>query len=442
MVSTARSAEQVAHDAPLMLRGGSTAGVLVHGIHFGAGIRAEIDLAVPDRWRAVTVPPAFARHPAVAGATEPWLRVGVVDALDRWLALPLDQALVDAERGVVRGRAARTLPAECVVRQELTGDGLRLARRASAGVAAFLRQLGWRSVPPPPRLAVALQDLVAGYSELLGELSGPDRALSSVVNGWQRLIGRGGSAVRPVGRLRSDPREAAPAQPLGRSLLDPRQIRARVLALSADPGEPEVDLVAAASGDPDVVEVRVRAARPGRPTTPRLLVRLVDRRSGQASGHAVLRPVDPATWTATVPLCGLTLAQVRADVADVLSELPPAPDDSDPDLLDARRAAVFLAEWRQLVGLVQCSVAAAPARHLRGLAARLHAPRARHDAALFSGGPSYAELNRLADLRDDELSRRLCDDGSAGASLRILTTSGAAGLMVAEVAALLLGPQL
>jgi hypothetical protein len=312
-----------------------------------------------------------------------------------------------------------------VVRRELTGDGLRLARRASAGVAAFLRQLSRRSAPAPPPLAAALQDLVAGYSDLLGELSGPDRALSSVVTGWHRLTGRGGSAVRPV----------APPRP------DPRQIPARVLALSADPGEPEVDLSAAAWGDPDAIDVRVRAARPARPTTSRrLLVRLVDRRSGEAGGHAVLRPVAPTAWAATVPLRGLTPAQVRADVADVLSPLPPAPDDADPGLLDARRAAVFLAEWRQLVGLVQCSVAVAPARHLRGLAARLHAPRARHDAALFTGGPSYAELNRLADRRDDELSRRLCGDGPLGAGLRTLT-SGAAGLMVAEVAALLLGPE-
>lgn len=39
----------------------------------------------------------------------PWLRVAVVDALDRWLHLPLDQSLVDAERVAAsrRGHPAR-----------------------------------------------------------------------------------------------------------------------------------------------------------------------------------------------------------------------------------------------------------------------------------------------------------------------------------------------
>ena len=154
----------------------------------------------------------------------------------------------------------------------------------------------------------------------------------------------------------------------------------------------------------------------------------------------MLRRVTPETWAAPVPLYGLDPADVRADVADVLSGLPPARDDADADLVDARRAVVFLAEWRRLAGAAQCSVATpAPARHLRDLAARLHAHRARRDAALFVGGPSYAELNRLADLRDDELVRRLCGDGPIGVGLRALT-SGAAGLLVAEAVALLVVP--
>jgi hypothetical protein len=90
------------------------------------------------------------------------------------------------------------------------------------------------------------------------------------------------------------------------------------------------------------------------------------------------------------------------------------------------------------VGAAQFSAAgAAPARHLRGLAARLYAPRTRRDAPLFTGGPSYADLNRLADLGDDELARRLRGDGPIGGGLRALT-AGAAGLLVAEVVALIL----
>ena len=439
MVSTVRFTGPAARCSSSVERERPASSVLVHKTYLGAGIRAEVDLLRPDRWRTVTVPPAFARHPAAADAGAPWLRIGVVDALDRWLTLPLDQSLVDAERGVARGRAARILPRDCVVRCELSADGLRLARRAASGVVAVLRQIAQRPAAPPPRLAAVLQDLVAGYTELLGELSGPDQALSSVIVGWQRLAGRAEPAVRAVPSPPADDIPAPAPRLLGRSLLDPRQLHSRILGMAADPTEPEIDLVATPS-DPESVEVRVRAARPGRASTPRLLARLVHRRSGEVGGYAVLRRVTPQTWAATVPLGGLHPSDVRADVADVLSELPPAPDDTEADLLDARRAVLFLAEWRHLAGAAQCSVAgAAPARQLRGLAARLSAHRARRDAPLFVGGPTYADLNHLADLGDAELSRRLCDGSSLGAGLRALT-SGAAGLMAAEVVALFLGP--
>ena len=299
MVSTARSAEQHPLASLLTLRDRPTTSVLLHETHLGSGVRGEIDLMAPNRWRAIVAPPAFAEHPAAAGAAAPWLRVGVVDALDRWLALPLDQGLVDAERAVVRGRAARMLPPDSQMRRDLTIEALRLARRASQDVAAFLRRLARRPTPPPPGLTTALQDLVDGYSELIGELSGPDRALSSVVAGWQRLAGRGGAAVRPVAGPRPDPTPPPPSSPLSRSLLDPRQLRARMLALSVDPMEPEVELVAAASGDPDAVDVRVRATRPRLDGAPRLLVRLVDRRSGEVGGHAILRPAAAPIWAPT-----------------------------------------------------------------------------------------------------------------------------------------------
>jgi hypothetical protein len=50
-----------------------------------------------------------------------------------------------------------------------------------------------------------------------------------------------------------------------------------------------------------------------------------------------------------------------------------------------------------------------------------------------------AELDELADLGDDELLRRLRGEGSIGAGLCALT-SGAPGLLVAEVVALLTAP--
>ncbi len=84
-------------------------------------------------------------------------------------------------------------------------------------------------------------------------------------------------------------------------------------------------------------------------------------------------------------------------------------------------------------------MAAAPARRLRDLAACLQPNRARAADPLFTGGPSRTELDALAGCGDDELLRRQRGDGPIGAGLRALT-SGAAGLLVAEVAALLLGP--
>ena len=132
---------------------------------------------------------------------------------------------------------------------------------------------------------------------------------------------------------------------------------------------------------------------------------------------------------------------MRADVADALSDLAPAADDTDGDVQEARRAVVFLGEWRRLVAIAQLGIAAAaPARRLGALAARLQPNTARAEDPLFTGGPSRAELDALADLGDDELLRRLRGDGPISAGLRALT-SGAAGLLVAEVAALLLGPQ-
>ncbi len=437
MVSTARPAD---HSAFVTLQERPATGVLVHETDLGAGIRAEADLLRPDRWRAVTVPPAFARHPAAAGGAMPWLRIGVVDALDRWLTLSARPGARGC-RARCRARTRRPDPSTGL-RGAPGADGGRAAAGPAGGHGGRLRAPPGGPAPgaPPPRLTAVLQDLVAGYAELHGELSGPDRALSSVVAGWQRLTGRGEPAVCPVPPVPAAPDPVAPPRLLGRSLLDPRQLRSRILALASDPAEPEIDLVAPRTGDLDSVEVRVRAAREGRVSTPRLLVRLVNRRSGEVGGHAVLRRVTPETWAAPVPLYGLDPADVRADVADVLSGLPPARDDADADLVDARRAVVFLAEWRRLAGAAQCSVATpAPARHLRDLAARLHAHRARRDAALFVGGPSYAELNRLADLRDDELVRRLCGDGPIGVGLRALT-SGAAGLLVAEAVALLVVP--
>jgi hypothetical protein len=447
---------------------GSVAAPLVHGVHLAAGVHVAVDLTAPDRWHAVSSPGSdvaagpllraligdiAARGPAlpkalreIPASAAPWLRVAVVDALDRWLQTPLEQFLVDAERGVTRGRAARSLP-HGPVRVVLTGDALRLARRSSRDLVAFLRRLGRNSRPVPAALSSALRNVVDGYSELIDDVAGPDRELLSVLDGWRRLTRRLSRAEQP-GAAAPTSDAPPPARPLQQrltqavSVIDPRQVRARVLALSPDPASPEIGL--SESDVPGSVVVRVPAFRPMADTdvAARLLVRLVDRRTAQPKGHALLRASGGGTGCleATVPLYGLEVADVRADVTDPLSSLPPAADDADGALQEARRAAAFLAEWRRLVGRAQLGVAAAaPARHLRRLATRLQPSRTNADVPLFTGGPSCAELEALAGLGDDALLRRLRDAGMTVPS-RWATPSGPGALLVAEVAALVLGP--
>jgi len=265
-----------------------------------------------------------------------------------------------------------------------------------------------------------------------------------VVDGWRRLStrtssGRASDVLGPP----AVPQPAHLSARLG-SMVDVRQVRARVLALSSDPVVPDVAVEPAGEGD-NSVTVRVAAFRPpaDREAASRLLVRLVDRRSGELGAHALLRPrSDGALFEAEVPLCGMVADQARADVVDALGDLPAAVDDTDEALQEARRAVLFLAEWRRLAGVAQLGIAAAaPARRLRELAARLQPCSAQAARPLFPGGPSRAELDALADLGDDEMLRRLRGDGPIGAGLRALT-SGAAGLLVAEVVALLVGPTL
>lgn len=464
MVSCARF-DHPAAGVRVQVAPGPVAAPLVYGVHLAAGVHVAVDLTAPSRWHAVSSPePDTATGPLLralvddlpARGIEPtlpkpafdlpataalWLRVAIVDALDRWLQTPLEQFLVDVERSITRGRAARTLP-HGPARAILTGDALRLARRSSRDLTDFLRRLGRNSRPVPVPLSSALKNLVDGYSELIDDGVGPDRELLSVLDGWRRL-------TRRLNRVEHSDTAALtsgtppPARPLPQrltravSMIDPRQVRARVLALSPDPASPEIAL--SGSDVPGNVVVRVQAFGPvaDPDVAARLLVRLVDRRSAAPKGHALLRASADETGClkTTVPLYGLDVADVRADVTDPLSDLPPARDDTDGALQEVRRAVVFLAEWRRLAGLVQLAAAAAtPARRVRELVGRLQPRNAEPDVPLFVGGPSCAELEALADLGDAELVRRLRDDAPSGL---LALTGGAAGLLVAEVAALL-----
>ncbi len=429
-------------DQPINVAGrqASSAGPLVHRADLGGGVRIDVDLLTPGQWRTVSfgavddasgpllrallgegdLSAASGQRLAVdpAGAA-PWLRVAVVDALDRWLHTPLDQSVVDAERAVSRGRAARTLP-DGPARASLVGDALRLARRASRDLAAVLRRLS--ASPVPPGLRNAVQDLVDGYAELADEIHGRrDRELKTVLDSWRRR-----EAGRPPP---APPHFPAPAPPRWGSLIDPRQVRARVLGLSADPREPEISLSPTADGNAVLVRVPTFAPLVDADVRARLVARLINKRSGCVKRHA------PMTWGAdgfatTVPLCGLDPAEVRADVFDEWSDLPPARTDTDPTLREARRAVTFLAQWRRLAGAARLGVASP------GLAGRLHdlADRLRPG---FPGGPSPSDLDALAALGDRGLLRTLRGPRARGP---FATTRGAAGLLVAELVALYVTP--
>ncbi len=302
----------------------------------------------------------------------PWLRVATTDALDRWLELPLDQSLVDAERGIARGRAALTLP-EGAARQAVIAEALLLARRASRGLAGYLARLSLLNQPPPVILLNALKQLVEGYDALIGEVTGPDRDLRRVVTRWA-TVGDGAPGGSPD-RSSSQPLDRKPgnhvepvvlaeirdqSQRLA-NLVDLRQVRARVFAVMNDLETGEVSVVHTPEQDAQSVMVKVAAFGPVTASSglgARMLVRLVDRGSGWARSEALLtlsrEPQGPDSesrlvFSGTAVLNGASLEDVRADVFDALSLVPPAAADDDVAMLSVRRAVLSLRELRQLI---------------------------------------------------------------------------------------------
>ena len=141
---------------------------LEHESLLGAGVRLTIDLDRPSGWRRLSVrgwnesalpvvdalvgermtrkidsavadKPSTRRHLTSEAFTidpvsaAPWLRVAMVHGLDRWLHLPLEQALVHAEIAVARLRAALSLPRAAGVQEAMIDEALGWARRAAGG---------------------------------------------------------------------------------------------------------------------------------------------------------------------------------------------------------------------------------------------------------------------------------------------------------------------
>jgi hypothetical protein len=129
------------------------------------------------------------------GDPEPWLRLGVLESLDRWLCLPrLNQSLVDAERAAARMAIAEILPQDSDSRDEVVARALREARRASPGVTQYLLGLIDAGIRPPAALFDALRELVARYSALAKEVRDadqrvgePDAVLGSIQRAWRQF---------------------------------------------------------------------------------------------------------------------------------------------------------------------------------------------------------------------------------------------------------------
>ncbi|MEU4292944.1 hypothetical protein AB0E63_32365 [Kribbella sp. NPDC026596] len=449
----------------------STPADLVRTTDLGLGIDVEVDLADPERWRSVSVrrwdetdlalldavigPDAVRRLSELRAdllasgrpraeselsveftPARPWRRIAVIDALDWWLQLPLDQALLDAERAVVRAQAARSLPAG-QLRRDRTDQALVLARRSADGFANYLTELTESASSLPRALFSGLLRLVNGYA-VLGRrvVDGPDEELEAVAYAWQSL-----KAALPVVGTFKPPDRSVTYQLGAKSLVgqvaltssvDPRQLRARIV--DTDVRAQEIRMLMSREGS----AVRVIVPAFGSRRQPavladRLMVRLVDTRSGAAHEPVLLTlrsgpeaerlGVRTPVFTEVVPLRGAPVEYVRADVFDPASEATPAQTDTDIALLRQRRAQFVLGEWRR---------AAAEARLSRGVTVRKRRlarlvdvlmQTGDSDQPAFFGGPTPAELAQLIEHPDDAVHRWFT------------STDGAGELLVAELAA-------
>jgi hypothetical protein len=399
-----------------------------------------------------SVAPGPAEAVWVNPAAEPWLRMAIIDALDRWLQLPLDQSLIDAERGVARGRVANTLPSG-PSREHFTGEALALLRLSAKGLVVYLSDLKASTSSIPMELRRCLAHLVEGYSAMHQEVHGPDDELEAVGRAWTELSSVPESDWRVTersagwagGRRRAP--SAHPSQALV-SWVDPRQLRARVVDL--DPNGNEISMSESRLGDHDAVLVTVPAFGPHGPVASiaeRLLVRLVDRRSGEAHGESMLTLtydrhypgaglVASPVFTAVLPLRGVSPLDLRADVFDADSEIPPAWANTDASLLRVRRAVLLMAELRRSVA--EACVHRGPGPSLRRLAhlTEILTTDLPADQPAFDGGPTPAELVQLAGGGDPSLRASSSSAEPTAPSLGGLTatTVGPGELLVAELA--------
>lgn len=438
----------------------------------GLGIDVAVDLARPQRWRSVAIARWEEADPElldaligakarrrlgklrtelllsgrsrgkedkslVLAAPDPWLRIAAIDALDRRLQLPLDQALVDAERGVARERAAETLEPG-PVHERVVGEALVIARQAANGFADYLSTLADSATSIPAELYAGLERLVDGYETLRRTVvDGPEKELAKVGRTWARLLAQ----LPVVNRFSSEEADgddaaqqvAASDNVALTSLVDPRQLPARVVGIGRAAAEVRMEEVRLDEGPAVLVTVPAYGPRlPAADLADRLLVRLVDRKSGKVHQPAMLTLVtgdeagqlgaDSPVFARVLPLHGSSPEDLRADVFDVDSDVVPAQADSDGALLRARRAAAVLREWRLAMAEARLGDLAARHRRLARLVDVLKPDVPDTDRPVFDGGPTLAELTELVDSPDT---------GNSWAA----TTQGPGDCLVAELAA-------
>ncbi|MDX6260073.1 MAG: hypothetical protein QOH84_1761, partial [Kribbellaceae bacterium] len=354
----------------------------------GTGITVAVDLARPQRWHSVSVADWAEADPVLLAAligadarrrlagllasdrqptvdevtvdevtvalapTSPWLRVAAIDALDRWLHLDLDQTLVNAERAVARARAAKTFrPGP--LRERFIGEALTAARFAANGLADKLSSLADSAAPLPTDLYCGLRRLANGYAALRREgVDGPEKELARVARAWAGLKsrvpvgGRVGEAYVGAAAEYGGSGEVAAGKAVFTSTVDPRQLPARVVGDGVSVTEIRMETV-----HEDAVLVTVPAfctPLPSAVVTDRLLVRLVDRCSGEVRQTALLNLVtgdeadelgaDAPVFARVVPLQGASPENVRADVFVADSDRVPVRVDTDEELLRSLRS--------------------------------------------------------------------------------------------------------
>lgn len=420
-------------------------GELEYDAELAPGVTVTWDPATPRHCVDFSVEPAAEGLPMPRASDvvdrAPWLRLAAVTMLDARLQLPLNRSVLDAEIAAAQVAAADTLSPAEPVRDHLVGRALVRARRASRGLVQYLDRITAAGHRPPPALAASLDTLAACYLRLCAEVDEHDAALVSVIDAADRLPVTGSAVLRDGAGL---PAFAPP--PCGASQIDPRLVPARVLRLGPTVDAAEIDVAPVRlPGEPDAVRIQAPVFDAS-PEPADLAVRLVDRRDGRVHGYGLLElPVrlGKRCFEGLVSLPSAIAADdVRVELYDAAAPPPPVAG-GEVELRRARRATLFLADWRTLVADTRLrGPRALPAARLRNVILAL-APDVDQgrDEPLWAGGPRLAHLRRIAELGDRRLAavlrsgaRRATSVDAATAAV-VDTVGGPGDLLAAELAA-------